>query len=179
MEFCLYYQGELPSNGDKQVKQRIRQELAPQLEKLWRQEPLSGLWQKKERNYGDSNTLIRQIGSLSFLPLVTSELHLYAEVSIDLIRPGAPGELIQSGDIDNRLKTLFDALRMPNDTNELVGDGEGMGVPLHCLLEDDRLITRVDVSAHQLLADLGPRDVILIIKVNVRSSIKTWENIGI
>lgn len=34
-------------------------------------------------------------------------------------------------------------------------------------------------STGQLLADLEPGDVILIIKVNVRSLLKTWENIGI
>jgi len=179
MEFCLFYEGELPSNGNKRDKHRIRQELAPQLMKLWQQEPLSGLWQKREQDDRDSNTLIRKVGSASFLPLVTSELHLHAEVSIDLIRPGAAGALIQSGDIDNRLKTLFDALRMPNETNELVDDADDSDLPLHCLLEDDRLITRVDVASCQLLTDAGPNEVILLIKVNIKSTQKTWENIEI
>lgn len=179
MEFCLFYQGELPANGNKRDKHRIRKDFAPQLMKLWQQEPLVGLWRKRQGDDRNSNTLIRNVGSASFLPLVTSELHLHAEVSIDLIRPGAAGALIQSGDIDNRLKTLFDALRMPNETNELVDDADESAVLLHCLLEDDRLITRVDVASRQLLTDAGPNEVILLIKVNVKSTQKTWDNIEI
>lgn len=52
------------------------------------------------------------------------------------------------GDIDNRLKTLFDALRLPNQTNELVGyDNPAPDEnPFFCLLEDDSLITHVSVE---------------------------------
>jgi hypothetical protein len=179
MEFCLFYQGELPSNGDKKEKHRIRKALAPQLKTLWEQEPLMGLWQKRQKDNAGSNTLIRKVGSESFLPLVTGELYLHAEVFIDLIRPGAPGALVHSGDIDNRLKTLFDALRMPNDVSELVVNTEETDVPIYCLLEDDRLITRVDVASHQLLIEVEPKEVILVIKLNVKSTQKTWDNIGI
>lgn len=179
MEFCLFYEGDLPSNGNKRDKHRIRQEFAPQLKRLWQQEPLAGLWQNRQEADAGLNTLVNQIGLSSFIPLVTSELYLHAELSIDLIRPGAPGELIHSGDIDNRLKTLFDALRMPNDHNELVDSVADAEPPLHCLLEDDRLITKVDVSSHQLLKEAGQNEVILIIKVNVKSTRTTWDNIGI
>jgi hypothetical protein len=178
MEFCLFYQGELPSNGNKRDKHRIRQDFAPQLMKLWQQEPLAGLWQKRQEDGAAPNTLIKLIDSSAFVPLVTSELHLHAALSIDLVRPGAPGSLVQAGDIDNRLKTLFDALRMPNETNELVSGEDDPHEPLHCLLEDDRLITRVDVASHQLLIDDGVNDVILLIHVAVKSTQRTWENIG-
>ena len=42
---------------------------------------------------------------------------------IFMLRPEVPGAIItQGGDIDNRLKTLFDALRMPQNENELPKD---------------------------------------------------------
>jgi len=179
MEFCLFYQGELPSNGTKHDKQRIRSEIAPQLKVLWNQEPLQGLWEKRNKKEQGLSTLIRTIGAHNFLPIVTDELHLYAEISIDMIRPGRPGSLIQGGDIDNRLKTLFDALRMPNTTNELVGDPAPNGSPLPCLLEDDRFITRVDVTTHQLLLTLAPGHVMLLMKVILKKNAVTWENIGL
>jgi hypothetical protein len=142
MEFCLFYEGELPSNGNKEDKHRIRLEIEPQLKKLWEQEPLRGLWIKKERDGSSNNELIKSVDSRPFLPIVTSQLHLYAEINIEMIRPGKPGDLVQGGDIDNRLKTLFDALRMPNEVNELVEASEDNESPCHCLLEDDCLITR-------------------------------------
>lgn len=44
----------------------------------------------------------------------------------------------QGGDIDNQLKTLFDALRAPHDVAELPGGpSDGDQDPLFCLLDDD------------------------------------------
>jgi hypothetical protein len=37
-------------------------------------------------------------------------------LNILFLRADIPGKVVQSGDIDNRLKTLFDALRMPQPT---------------------------------------------------------------
>ena len=72
------------------------------------------------------------------------------------MRTDKPGSLIKSGsgDIDNRLKTLFDALRMPKSKDEL---GRYAGVPgldedpFYCLLEDDKFITRLVVETDMLL----------------------------
>lgn len=46
-------------------------------------------------------------------------LQLYAELDILVLRPEAPGAVIvHSGDVDNQLKTLFDALRRPAEASE-------------------------------------------------------------
>ncbi len=179
MEFCLFYEGELPSNGDKRDKHKIRTCLAPQLKVLWNQEPLNGLWNKKQNDATSRNPLEKEIGGYTFIPLVTSELHLHAEISIDLLRPGRPGDLVHGGDIDNRLKTLFDALRMPNDVNEIVSQSGQIPYPLYCLLADDRLITRIDVVSHQLLNTVAEEHVVLLMKVNMKASQTTWDNIGL
>lgn len=63
------------------------------------------------------------------------------------------------GDLDNQLKTLLDALRQPHATRELPtpdetpDEGED---PFFCLLEDDQLVTRVDLSAFRWLG--APND---------------------
>jgi hypothetical protein len=59
------------------------------------------------------------------------------------MRPDDPGAIVQRADIDNRLKTLFDALRCPANAQQ-IPDGwmpTPEDQPLHCLLDDDRLIT--------------------------------------
>jgi hypothetical protein len=61
-------------------------------------------------------------------------------------------------DVDNRLTTIFDALRMPKGPQEL-GAGTQQGKvspasnenPFFVLLEDDRLITHVSVTTDMLL----------------------------
>jgi hypothetical protein len=55
----------------------------------------------------------------NFVPLVTERLLLLCRLDVLFLRPDPPGSLIKSGDIDNRLKTLFDALRMPENASEL------------------------------------------------------------
>lgn len=89
-----------------------------------------------------------------FLPIVNVKLNGYAEVSIEMLRPERPGNLIsETADIDNRLKTLFDALQVPKieqlPANE-VPAAEHSPFFL-CLLEDDRLVTKVSVQAYRLL----------------------------
>jgi hypothetical protein len=43
-----------------------------------------------------------------FVPLVTRDLELLCNIEILFLRQGSPGEIInRTGDIDNRLKTLF------------------------------------------------------------------------
>jgi hypothetical protein len=68
-------------------------------------------------------------------------------------------------DINNRLKTLFDALRVPKKQEIQKSWAPTTDErPLHCLLYDDQWITRVNVETAQLLepvvdsfrAQLGP-----------------------
>ena len=54
------------------------------------------------------------------------------------------------------LKTLFDALRMPHDADELP-EGVPLGPsPFLCLLDDDALITKVSIETFGLLTPPRP-----------------------
>lgn len=76
------------------------------------------------------------------------------------------------GDIDNRIKVLFDGLRMPKTERELGGFGiDADEDPFFCLLEDDTLITRVSVTTDRLIIPQkdaeNVNDVLLVIHVTM------------
>jgi hypothetical protein len=88
-----------------------------------------------------------------FVPLVTEEIGVLCSIDILILRRDFPGGVVTSGDLDNRVKTLVDALRMPRCLNELKGnetpkDDEN---PFFCLLSDDSLITGLAVTSDRLL----------------------------
>lgn len=105
-------------------------------------------------------------GGSSFIPLVRERTALKCALKIIFLRHEEPGRVIQGGDIDNRLKTLLDALSVPQHDEQVVGNAQG----LYCLLEDDSLVTGLDVQTQRLLAkpNAGRNDVHLIIEVDVR-----------
>ena len=98
-------------------------------------------------------------------------------LNILFLRRDSPGKVISGGDIDNRLKTLFDALSIPN-RSQIVGTPESNESPFFCLLEDDSLITEVRVETDRLLTPLSANknenDVVLVIGVEV----KGWTELG-
>jgi hypothetical protein len=95
------------------------------------------------------------------------------------MRPAPPGALFRDGgDIDNRLKTLVDTLRVPTEgeipTSWTPGDDER---PLHCLLKDDKLITAFGVETDRLLVpNSHEQDVFIMIHVAIKATARTWNN---
>jgi hypothetical protein len=183
MEFTLVYEGPLKSNGGPKEKQTIRRILHPQFELLWQQPPLSHFARYLEESPSQGElSVIRRCGAFRFAPVVTDALRLLVELDIAFLRPGPPGVLITGGDIDNRIKTLLDALRMPHTIDELPrGDSPDSGEdPFYCLLEDDSLITRISVNADRLLRTTAdPASVLLVIRVRTRAIAMIWGNMGL
>ena len=110
----------------------------------------------------------------NFVPLVTEELNLICGLDILFLRPSAPGQLVSGGDLDNRLKTLVDALRIPEANERYAArvPDDADEKPFYCLLSDDKLITKVSVETDQLLESVGSGanadDVRLVITVRLR-----------
>jgi hypothetical protein len=182
MEFRLYYRGPLKSNRGPVEKQAIRRQFHPQLKRLWEQPPLAGCEIYLDEN-SDREHLVYQLRDFRFACLVSERHHTFAELDILFLRPEPAGAIIKSGggDIDNRLKTLFDGLRRPILENEIVeGDSpKSDETPFHCLLSDDALITKVSVTTDQLLsAPSNGDDVVLIINVRIKSRNTTWDSMG-
>jgi hypothetical protein len=185
LEFRLTYRGPLKSrtSATKLDKHRIRQHLRTQLKALWEQEPLSRFqhYIDPNREHRDGNIeLLQPVGQYLFAPLVTQAQGWNAVCSVDILfmRPSSPGQLVgHGGDLDNRLKTLFDAMRVPQ-LSELPDNStpESGEKPFHCLLQDDALVAKIGVTADRLLAPCSPNDVELILHIAVSSTSRTMGN---
>jgi len=165
-------------------KHEVRRTLHPQLRELWSHEPLcykSDTWlgAAHDSEAEEAGVALREVAGRSFAVLVQAPLKLVAELDILLLRPEDPGAILQHADIDNRLKTLFDALRRPVTAQEIPRDWSPTNEeqPLHCLLDDDRLITRVNVDTDRLLAPDSADDVDLTIRVRLRASSPTYASV--
>jgi hypothetical protein len=191
MHLTLTYNGPLwgttQRNNRADHKHDIRKVLHPQLRRFWQTHALlstarySSIGIVRELTQ-DANTpylwehLAKQYdrAGYNFVPLVREESCLMCSVKILMLRPDPPGRLITSGDIDNRLKTLFDALRMPTNLSEAPGGPAAEEKPFYVLLEDDNLITHISVETDTLLERVGTEwdenDVRLVLSVDLRAT---------
>jgi hypothetical protein len=199
MKFTLTYDGDLRSNDDYRRKWAIRSQLHPQLRELWeinpalrsvmrqRYVPAKGGWlfwashhEEDQEGSGPKEPEMADLGETrdlcepmtvkgrQFFPLVRNSLALRCGLKIMFLRKEPPGRVYQGGDIDNRLKTLFDALSMPKP--EQMMEDASIEDPIYCLLEDDGLISKLEVETHQLLSrpNASKHEVHLVIEVDVR-----------
>jgi hypothetical protein len=196
MKFTLVYDGDLPPNGGKEQKWAIRAQFHPQLEELWGVSPV--LYDVQRRRFVPENQPFQildihhiaddkrpfmqkppgsidlcapiKIGGRQFVPLVRDVVALKCSLKIIFLRQEAPGGMIyQGGDLDNRLKTLFDALQIP-DANQIIPD-TSISDPIYCLVENDRLITGCSVETHRLLGrGASKHHVQLVMEVDVKVS---------
>ncbi len=186
MEFYLTYQGSLPSNGSPVEKHIIRKVFHDQLKILWEMPPLVESKQEFLSEIDDSAhiDILKKRGGIKFAPLICNKLHLYAILEITLLWPDKPGSIINTGDIDNRLKTLFDALSLPDENqikqvlkNEPYEDIKNS--IFYCLLEDDKLIQSVNIKTHTWLSSNTTPDILSVIRVNIKANRQIFANIGI
>lgn len=198
MRFHLVYDGQLGSSGNSSKKPgsvvQIRRALSPQLEQLWKTHnslkvlAREGVVQKQ----GSTLTILdpsrspidlaRQhpndfeylggpigVGDKKYTPLVRESLSLACEIDILFLRNQDPGDIFsQAGDIDNRIKTLFDALRMPKRSEQEQNPPEENH--LYVLLQDDSLISDFAVRTDRLLVHEPEKqrvNLIMDIKLNV------------
>jgi hypothetical protein len=179
----------------------IRKVFHPQLRRLWESRPglrqLAELYSLKDPNftapyagmsgYGPEDEANRVRCGLELMgknwnrsgfncvPLVTRNLDATCSLDVLLLRPGPQmtRHVLSQGDIDGQLKTIIDALRIPESSNETgnsTPDTDEM--PFFCLLEDDRLVSEVRVTADELLSlpgkpDVDPNDAHVVIRVRV------------
>jgi hypothetical protein len=180
MEFYLKYDGPLKSNGGAKDKHDIREYFYPQMKKLWDTEPLRPCKSEFLNELGTLSVL-KEISGITFAPLVCNVLNFVCELDITILWPEEPGVIsAHGGDIDNRLKTLFDALQCPDDNQvRPVKSRLSDKQPFFCLLENDKLVTSVNVKTHTLLRSENKADVSILIHVIVKATKPSWETIGL
>jgi hypothetical protein len=180
MEFTLRYTGPLKSGRHHlvQAKHQIRCALHEQLADYWNrdhrltqvrvselQPPMKTIRHRYDVRPIDGSVggptswfYAHSVAGIRFVPLVTAWRFLRCELSVRLYRYEGDelhGRLLEgNGDLDNQLKTLLDALRMPHHKDELPRGCSHSGDAFFCLLEDDCLISRLTLDTRQIL---GPR----------------------
>jgi hypothetical protein len=137
----------------------------------------------KDRNYPPGDCYVgRSKFGFEFIPLITTTLHLRAELDVLLLAANLPGNVIrQGGEIDARLKTLFDALSMPAHVQQVPNNPDVESDKLvFCLLEDDKLVTSVAVSNDRLLSlPDGSNDVLVVLRVHPIAFRGTMANLAL
>jgi hypothetical protein len=186
MKFTLTYDGPLLSGANesrKPLKMQLRRAFHPQLLELMNLHPvLKEQWatDSKIRNSRVAGQQHSQLhfptvtcGAFEFVPFVNRYMHLLCDLDILFMRREPAGRLFEGSDLDNRIKTLFDALKAPDSTDQVPAsdrpqDGES---PFLCLVEDDSLISGFSIRTARLLDAKPPvRDVRLIIDVTVKAT---------
>ena len=156
IDFTLTYEGPIPSgsNAARVVeKQAIRRQFHPQLARWWETGALAATLAeiRKNRTIWDKFIFCRLAADtgFTFVPLVIRDLKLVCSLDILFLRPEGDPLVKNDGDLDNRLKVIFDALRMPHERVEIPnGDqpADNERPYFYCLVEDDSLITGVSVE---------------------------------
>jgi len=175
VDVAISYRGPLPnarSDGAKRAKTQIRTQLHHQLDGLCRNSDLfttalkddlfkatiqSGA-QRVELPPGARGTFyFVEFFGTQYVPLLSRHNHRVCELTVQLWRRADPGELLDpGGDIDNRVKTLFDGLRIPHGENEIDPSTAPPSGRCFCLLEDDALITKLTMSTHKMYRPISP-----------------------
>jgi hypothetical protein len=186
-------------NGSKKTesKWKLRKFFHPQLEELWATHPAvrdmrEGFYFRTDRDgismtyshhdFDNLHPRVRtpqpgdvdlcapiQKGNRLFKPLVRNSFAVSCTLKILFLRKEMPGKVYQGGDLDNRLKTLLDALSVPAHREQIMND-PSIDDPILCLVEDDALITGLSINTDRLLSrpNAHPSDVRMDIEVDVR-----------
>jgi hypothetical protein len=175
MEFRLLYDGPLKANGGLEDKQVLRRCFHAQLKELVQRKPMEPFRNLIAKN--NVRVKIIPLGNFRFIPLITEKLDHVAGLHITFLSPEEPGGVItQGGDLDNRIKTLFDALRTPKSIAELPKNDSPQTEedPFYCLLEDDYMVNGLSVTVDRLLrSNAKPSDVVLLIHVTPKPTYST------
>lgn len=190
-----------------QHKWEIRKVFHDQLKHLWAVNPTLRNWKEPRKSFFAAMETAKKEGrdisgseqepfvdimadsyvnfGHKFVPLAHKNLNLICSLDILFLRRDIPGSAIHAGDIDNRIKTLIDTLRMPKSSNEMAGSDVALlgNEPFFCLLEDDDQVSHFAVETDTLLdpPSAGEEDIRrakLIITVEIRPYLVTWGGLG-
>lgn len=194
------------NKAKNRTKWEIRERLHPQLKDLWSTHPALRAVEDNRHFPKQGGTALRQVHHQHpgpvwnmewappekpdildlcepinkhgawFRPLVRESYALHCGLKVLFLRKEKPGKVYQGGDLDGRIKTILDALTMPQHKEQVFGqNGEqtpiyGEQTPIYCLLEDDSLVSGISVESERLLTDQNHTGdfVKLTIEVDVR-----------
>lgn len=185
MKFKLLYFGDILTNPKKRAQHiaDIRMQFHPQLKKLLEHTPWTNMTKYMMPGAVKSPISTRHIGGIDWNPIITPNLKLLAEIDIQLLHPEIVG--VAHTDIDNRVKTILDGLRCPQNEHE-IGENTPKDIgPIYTLLDDDHLVTKLTVNTSHLLSShmfdaqksRTEDTVFILLDVNVRVAEGNLENL--
>ncbi|MGH1422859.1 MAG: hypothetical protein ACRBEQ_13685 [Hyphomonas sp.] len=171
-----------PHQSDKRgdAKHRLRKHFRDQLEHLWNTHPALKLRKSIQKPRGFGSYQLQRVANKDvgadeiegswfreivdahtwhdwkWMPLVREDDLCECSIDVLYLRNGARGHFLSDADIDNRIKTVIDALKLPKP-NHLPRDiqPEPHEDPFYILLQDDSLVTRLTVETDVLLSPTG------------------------
>lgn len=172
MRFRLTYEGRLLATHETPAKPEhkhdIRRQFHPQLRDFWGVNPGLKYLTKPNPSHRQEHPIIEDIAKtfavkgFSFVPLGRTDLNLMCKIEVLLLRRPATngGGVYANGDLDNRVKTLLDALAIPplNAFPLGVGPTADEQPYFYVLLDDDKMISHLSVETDYLFGDVVKLD---------------------
>jgi Holliday junction resolvase RusA-like endonuclease len=169
LKFTLTYRGSLRASQNLHpgsdgpvrhwpLKHRMRLQFHEQLRTVWktRQFLVDNQVGPQSKSYHIERLAIANtIPPWNFVPLITEDLSLRTKIEVTVLRVDHPHLNLWSesaGDVDNRVKTIIDALRMPRgyDGYDQLEPGPDEN-PMFVLVQDDQLFDAVYAETDHLL----------------------------
>lgn len=196
VQFTLVYEGRLTTGRPQGTKKHeIRKKFHRQLKRLWAVDPLLSNWNipievdlSREpplavpaMEWIEHNT--PQLSPYRFIPLICGPLEVECAVEIRILRPTQRRG--NAADVDNQIKILLDALKVPNERSELgkYQEPEDDESPFFVLAHDDKLITKITSVQDELLfpvsgnIEIEPTSILAMIDVYIRPQMPNDKNI--
>jgi hypothetical protein len=165
MRILLRYRDNLPAKADSADKTRLRFFLSRQFKRVWethfeKRHPLDKLPVDKARKLPSDDCkpyFVTEMDGYRFVPLVSHGNRIHCQVAIRYgrWRTGGMAQVLDSGDLDGRIKALLDGLSIPNPGQSSVDvskvQPDHLANTCFVLAEDDRLIERVEIETFDIL----------------------------
>lgn len=173
MQITLKYRGIVPSaqsgGGNKKTEHISKMRLCfhEQLKKLWGQPPFQVLKDWLETGFEASAPDFTQtVSTVRYLPFFDEKrIGIAVGLKITLLsgEPNNAPQLISKGDLDNRIKSIIDALQPPQSNSQ--SDDEVKLNDIYCLMGDDEAVKEIKATTRPFLASQSHNDNFVIIEV--------------
>lgn len=157
----------------------MRRSFSAQLEKIWGKAPFETLknWEDTAFAAG-APKFTRMMHDQTFVPFYGRDVGVGVELDITLLT-GMPirKPVISAGDLDNRVKRIIDALRIPNGQGEMYGKLLPGGRH-YCLIEDDNAVLSLGARLGPYLGSDDPAVSFAIVRVRPMAMRVTLNNLA-
>jgi hypothetical protein len=180
MDIHLTYRGRIPSKSTSlEAVWNMRKSFHVQLAKLWGKQPFDILedWEKSGFASGARNFL-RQIEDQVFVPFYSEAVGIGVQLDIKLLTGSPPQQsTISSGDLDNRIKRIIDALRAPTQRGELIQNLLPKS-RWYCVMDDGSAVKQLNASLAPYLDSDDPSESFAFITVRTAATKVTMDNLA-